>query len=132
MEESILRGPSVELNETQHHIIYNFGFSNLSLETNQTIFKDKYVFLKFIEKWICKNYPINFNGHFEDHYDNSVIYNIYVFTQDGCVIDERDKKNIICIVSNIDFPTINIRFIKGIDIFKMFKNGNITLNTSPM
>ena len=42
------------------------------------------------------------------------------------IFEKKTKKLIFCIVSNIDFPNIKVKFIKGEDLIKDYPNGKIS------
>ena len=118
--------PSVELNKTFDHVIDNYTFGNLPEEICKNIFKDGRPFSHFIEKWIEQNYPLkHIEGckkyDFTDKMYPNILYDEKTFTKRGCKFcpsnmigqgrkfdktqfEEKSKKLIFCIVSNIDFP----------------------------
>ena len=68
-----------------------------------------------------------------------------IFTKNGCsfcpsnmkgqgrefnqkVFEDKTKKLIFCIVSNIDFPNIKVRFVRGQDLIKIYPKGEIPLS----
>ena len=140
----------VELNKTFKHIIDNFVFGNLSLDTCVEIMKDGRPFSHFIEKWLEKNYLLKHvsgckSYDFTDDNDSTILYDEKTFTKLGCnfcpsnmkgqgrkfneeVFEEKTKKLIFCIVSNVNFPEIKIRFVKGAKLFILYPNGKIPLN----
>lgn len=139
--------PSVELNKTFEHKISNYRFGNVSDETCIEIWKDGRPFSHFIEAWICNNYPLtHITGckayDFIDNANPEILYDEKTFTKRGCAFcpsnmlgqgrsfhrikfEEKTKKLIFCIVSNIDFPSIKIRFVTGEDLVKEYPNGKI-------
>jgi hypothetical protein len=142
--------PSVILNTTFNHIIENYTFDNLSSETCNAIFKDGRPFSAFIEKWLEKNYPlIHVPGCKKyDHIDikfPNILYDAKTFTKYGCsfcpsnmkgqgrkfdklLFEEKSKKLIFCIVSNIDFPNIKVKFVKGEELIIKYPDGKIPLH----
>ena len=40
----------------------------------------------------------------------------------------HSKKLIFCIVSNINFPNIKVKFVRGVDLLKDYPRGEIPLN----
>tara|TARA_B100000900_G_C20405313_1_gene644481 strand:- start:319 stop:795 length:477 start_codon:yes stop_codon:yes gene_type:complete len=126
---------SVELNKTFNHTIENYGFGNLSDENCIEILKDGRVFSHFIEVWLAENYPlIHVKGckkyDFIDKNCPEILYDEKTFTKGGCkfcpsnmlgqgrtfdqaLFEKKTKKLIFCIVSNINFPNIKVRFVKG-------------------
>lgn len=147
-EVSIIN-PSIELNKTFTHIIDNYNFDYLTPKVCIEIFKDGRPFSYFIEKWIESNYPLkHISGckqyDFVDINDESIKYDEKTFTNNGCnfcpsnmlgqgrkfdkeVFEEKTKKMIFCIVSNVNFPEIKIKFIKGIELLNIYSNGKIPL-----
>jgi len=142
--------PSVELNKTFNHTIENYNFGNLPNEICIEILKDGRPFSHFIEKWIDHNYPLTHipgkKGYdFIDKAYPEILYDEKTFTQNGCKFcpsnmlgqgrkfdQERFinhcEKLIFCIVSNINFPNIKIRFVRGVDLMKNYPRGEIPLN----
>ena len=140
---------SVILNKTFIHRIVNCGFDNLPISVTNEIFKDGRVFSHFIERWIEKNYPLKWIGgcqsyDFIDVNNEEIKYDEKTFTKGGCnfcpsnmlgqgrkfnkeVFEEKTKKLIFCIVSNINFPEIKIRFVKGVDLLVKYPKGKIPL-----
>jgi hypothetical protein len=149
-EADTTTGCSVELNKTFKHIISNYAFGNLSDGECAELFKDGRVFSHFIEKWISKNYPLTHvpgckDHDFTDNKDPTIIYDEKTFTKNGCnycpsnmlgqgrvfdneVFEEKSKKMIFCIVSNINFPEIQIRFISGVELLSKYPKGKIPLS----
>ena len=142
--------PSVQLNRTFTHLITNYSFGNLSNTSCQEILKDGRVFSHFIEYWISNNYPLTHvkgcKPHdFVDNNDPTIIYDEKTFTRGGCnfcpsnmlgqgrtfdkeVFIEKTRKLIFCIVSNVNFPEIKIKFVRGEDLLLKYPNGKIPLN----
>ena len=48
-------------------------------------------------------------------------------TFDQAVFEEKTKKLIFCIVSNINFPNIKVRFVEGETLLKNYPKGVIPL-----
>ena len=141
---------AIVLNETQTFTIENNGFGNLPLEITNEVFKDGRTFSHFIERWIpnqhqysclewvkgCKEY---------DFIDNkNVKYDEKTFTRNGCkfvpsnmlgagrtfdkeVFEKKANNLIYCIVSNVNFPEIKIKFVKGSELIQKYPKGNIPL-----
>ena len=142
--------PSVEMNKTFIHIISECSFGNLGLEKTQEIFKDGRVFSHFIEHWLSANYPLIHINRCKDHdfideNNNEIVFDEKTFTQNGCkflpsnmigsgrkinqlVFEEKASKLIYCIVSNINFPEIKIKFIRGTELIKTYPTGIIPFN----
>ena len=140
---------SVVLNRTFIHTIHNYSFGNLSNEICAKILKDGRPFSHFIEKWIEANYPLtHINGckdhDFIDRNNSEIKYDEKTFTCKGCafvpsnmlgqgrvfnkeVFEEKAKKLIYCIVSNVNFPEIKIKFVSGTELIKAYPNGKIPL-----
>ena len=141
------RLPSVELNKTFNHTISDFKFDNLPIEIFREIFKDGRPFSHFIEAWISQNYPLTHvkgckKYDFTDRNNSEILYDEKTFTSGGCrfcpsnmigqgrkfdndLFIEKSKKLIFCIVSNIDFPNIKVRFVRGEDLIKEYSTGVI-------
>jgi len=141
---------SVTLDVTFTHTLTDIGFDNLPVEIITKTFKDGRVFALFIEPWIehtyliknisgCKSYDFIDNNYPQTKYDEKT------FTKNGCifypsnmrgqgrkfdkqVFEKKAKKLIYCIVSNINFPEIKIKFVRGITLLKLYPNGTIPLN----
>jgi len=140
---------SVPLNKTITHTIGNYTFGNLSNEACIEVLKDGRPFSAFIEKWLEKNYPlIHVPGcksyDFTDRRYPNTKYDEKTFTKHGCrfcpsnmigqgrkfdpeIFKEKSKKLIFCIVSNINFPEIKIKFVKGTDLLPTYPKGFIPL-----
>ena len=141
--------PSVLLNVTHTYTINNISFGNLSQESVIEIFKDGRVFSHFIEKWLTSHYPlIHVSGcrdhDFIDPHNSNIKYDEKTFTRNGCnfcpsnmlgqgrvfnmeVFEEKNKKLIFCIVSNINFPEIKVKFMKGVELLEKYPKGKISL-----
>ena len=107
----VLERQTPVLNHTYEIVIENFGFGNLSSEECKEIFKDGRVFSHFIELWICKYFLLTQGRTF-----------------DRDVFIEKSKRLIFCIVSNVDFPNIKIKFVKGEDLVEKYPSGKISFN----
>ena len=138
---------SVQLNKTFDHIIENYLFGNLSPNVCSNIFKDGRLFSLFIEKWIEKNYSLKHISGCKDHdfIDNKYLdtkYDEKTFTKYGCRFcpsnmvgkgrkfdkvkcEEKCKGLIFCIVSNINFPNIKVRFVAGEELIKKYPKAKI-------
>ena len=104
----------------------------------------------FIEAWISLMYPIkHIHGcksyDFIDNNYTETIYDEKTFTDNGCkflpsnmlgqgrmfnrkIFEKKAKKLIYCLVSNVNFPEIKIKFVRGITLLKLYPNGSIPLN----
>jgi len=140
---------SVLLNKTFHHTISNYSFGNLSSEVCAKILKDGRPFSHFIEKWIEANYPlIHIDGckdhDFIDINNSDIKYDEKTFTCRGCyfvpsnmlgqgrvfnkeVFEAKSRKLIYCIVSNINFPEIKIKFVNGTELIQLYPTGKIPI-----
>ena len=134
-------------NNTYIHIIENFSFGNLPKLEIIKIFKDGRPFSHFIEVWLADNYPLNHVKGCKkyDHtsiYDENLKYDQKTFTARGCkfmpsnmigegrkfnkeIFEEKAKDLIYIIVSNITFPEIKIKFVKGVDLVVDYPTGVI-------
>lgn len=141
--------PSVALNITHTYVLDNISFDNLHQEIVNTIMKDGRVFSHFIEKWLEKKYPIIHIPGCKDHdfidsNYNEIKYDEKTFTKLGCnfcpsnmlgqgrkfdqeIFQEKAKKLVYCIVSNIHFPVIKVKFAKGLDLIAKYPKGKIPL-----
>lgn len=142
--------PSVELNKTFEHTITNFSFGDLPNEKLIEILKDGRAFSHFIEPWLSINYPIfHVTGckkyDYNDINSPHILYDQKTFTNRGCkfmpsnmigegrkfdeeIFKEKSSKLIYIIVSNIYFPMIKVRFVKGNVLAQKFPKGIIPLN----
>ena len=138
---------SVELNKTFTHTIEDVSFGCLPKEEVYEIFKDGRPFSHFIEKWLEKNYSlIHIPGcksyDFKDKEYDETLYDEKTFTRKGCcfcpsnmlgqgrkfdkeVFEAKTKKLIFCIVSNVNFPEIKVKFIRGSDLLRLYPSGKI-------
>ena len=141
--------PSIELNKTFIHTITNFRFDNIPENIIIEIFKDGRAFSHFIEPWLSQHYPLTHikgckKHDFEDLNFAEILYDEKTFTNGGCrfypsnmfgegrkfdknIFEEKAKKLIYIIVSNINFPEIKIKFVRGIDLIKIYPKGEIKL-----
>lgn len=140
---------SVPLNKTFTHNINDASFGNLTRESVYEILKDGRPFSHFIEKWLEQNYPLNHipgckDHDFTDRNHPETRYDEKTFTKGGCKFcpsnmlgqgrkfdeekfREKTVKLVFCIVSNIAFPRIKIRFVRGTDLIKIYPRGEIPL-----
>ena len=139
---------SIKFNTTFTHNIRNVAFGNLPQENCIDILKDGRAFSHFIEPWLAQNYPVlkhikGWKDHdLVDNVDESIKYEQKTFTSKGCsftpsnmkgqgrkfdkdVFEEKTKKLLFIIVSNISFPEIKIKFIRGIDLLVDYPTGKI-------
>lgn len=150
MEENkmeLIETNNIKYNTTFTHTLNGFGFDDLPQSELIDIFKDGRAFSYFIEPWLAMNYPlIHVTGckdhDFIDANNNEIIFDEKTFTTRGCrfmpssmigtgrlfdqeKFEEKAKKMIYCIVSNINFPEIKIKFIPGTILIKTYPNGII-------
>ena len=140
---------SVELDKTFEHELENVTFDGLPSEKVIEIFKDGRPFSHFIEEWLENNYPLkHIKGckeyDFIDKNHENTRYDEKTFTQGGCKFcpssmigtgrkfnqeefEEKTKKLIFCVVSNIHFPRIKVRFTRGVKLLQQYPKGVIPL-----
>jgi hypothetical protein len=133
------------LNKTYTHIIESFSFGNLSQQVLIKFYKDGRHFAPVIELYLQEMFPlIHKEGcasyDFTDDSNNK--YDEKTFTKGGCnfmpssmigtgrkfdkvKFNEKANKLIYIIVSNINFPEIKIKFVRGIDLIIDYPNGKI-------
>ena len=138
---------SIELNMTYDYTITSASFGGLPKEIVNNIFKDGRAFAHFIEPWLATKYPLeHVSGckkyDFTDRNYPETKYDEKTFTRRGCkfppsnmigqgrsinrdVFEEKTKKLIFCIVSNVNFPDIKVRFVKGEDLLTKYPSGTI-------
>jgi hypothetical protein len=141
--------PSVELNRTQCYTIDDYSFGGLPQETIVGLFKDGRIFSHFIEKWLEAHYPlVHISGckdhDFVDAGNTSIHYDQKTFTKGGCKyyessmigvgrkfdqekFQEKAKNMIYIIVSNLEFPRIWIKIMRGSDLMLKYPKGSIPL-----
>ena len=142
--------PQVELNKTFSHTLSGYGFGGLPIEKVNEIYKDGRVFSHFIEHWLEQNYPlIHVDGckdhDFTDVVNKEIIFDEKTFTRGGCKFMpsnmigsgrtfnkvkflEKADRLIYCIVSNVYFPDIKIKFVPGHELIQKYPNGVIHAN----
>lgn len=138
---------AITLNKAYAFTIESFSFGNLSREEMKVILKDGRVFSHFIEKWISKTFPLTHVTGCKkyDFIDsNGMQYDEKTFTKGGCYfrpsnmigqgrVFEKDvfiakTTNLtFCIVSNVDFPNIKLKFVTGEELLKKYPNGKISI-----
>ena len=139
---------TIKFNTTFVHTIQNVAFGNLPTEVCISILRDGRAFSHFIEPWLEKNYPPlkHIKGckdhDFVDAGDENIQYDQKTFTSGGCiftpsnmvgkgrkfdqeVFDEKSKKLLYIIISNVNFPEIKIKFIRGVDLVVDYPKGKI-------
>jgi len=142
--------PQVALNKTFSHTLSGYGFCGLPIEKVNEIYKDGRVFSHFIEHWLEQNYPlIHVDGckdhDFTDVVNKEIIFDEKTFTRGGCKFMpsnmigsgrtfnkekflEKADRLIYCIVSNVYFPDIKIKFVPGHELIQKYPNGVIHAN----
>jgi hypothetical protein len=140
---------SVELNKSFTHTLSNAYFDSLPIECVDTIFKDGRVFSHFIEHWLEQKYPLKrVSGCKEyDHIDvnfPNTKYEQKTFTSKGCdftpssmkgtkrifdkeLFEEKALGLVYCIVSNVNFPEIKVRYVTGAELISKFPRGKINI-----
>ena len=134
-------------NKTFISRIQNFSFGSLPQEILIKRFKDGRIFSHFMENLLAEDYGLTYIEGCKDHdlvdpINPEIKYDQKTFTSNGCdfmpsnmkgqgrhfdkaVFDEKSKRLIYIIVSNINFPEIKVRFVKGSDLVEMYPNGSI-------
>jgi len=147
IEPELSMEENIKCNTTFIHKIENFGFGNLEQSAIINIYKDGRPFSHFIEPWLAINYPlIHVTGckkyDHTDINDENIKYDQKTFTARGCkfmpsnmigegrkfdkkFFEEKAKKLIYIIISNVKFPEIKIKFVKGIDLIVDYPDGKI-------
>ena len=137
----------ITFNITYIYNLSEFSFGNLPSQMIIEIFKDGRPFSHFIEKWLSLNFElIHIEGckayDFVDENEESIKYDQKTFTSRGCKfmpsnmigegrkfdkeIFETKAQNLnYIIVSNVNFPEIKIKFVKGTDLLIDYPNGTI-------
>jgi hypothetical protein len=140
---------AIVFNTTIERKIENVSFDTLPVEVLHELFKDGRIFSHFMERILAKDYGLTHvpgcKGHdIVDPVNPDIKYEQKSFTANGCkfmpsnmigqgrhfdkeVFDEKSKHLIYVIVSNLHFPTLKIRFIKGPELAAKYPNGEIKL-----
>jgi hypothetical protein len=148
-DDEMIKSLTIRYNTTYTHVLQDFSFGNIPKETIIETYKDGRAFSHFIEPWLAINYPlIHIKGcKKHDHVDandENIKYDQKTFTKLGCkfmpsnmigegrtfnkeVFEEKAKSLVYIIVSNIHFPEIKIKFVKGIDLIIDYPDGKIPL-----
>jgi hypothetical protein len=141
---------SIVFDETFTKKIANVSFGNLPQATLLELFGDGRIFSHFMERMLALDYGLKHvtgcQGHdLVDATDATIKYEQKTFTRNGCkfmpsnmigqgrhfdkaVFDEKVKGLIYIIVSNVHFPELKIRFVKGADLAAMYPKGEIKFN----
>ena len=137
----------VIFNKTFTSTIQDISFGNLPQEILRNLFSDGRIFSHFMERILAQDYGLTHvtgcKGHdLVDPNDPQIKYEQKTFTGNGCkfmpsnmigqgrhfdkaVFDEKSKGLNYIIVSNLRFPEIKVRFIKGSDLATMYPMGEI-------
>jgi hypothetical protein len=146
-EQVIEQKTTIEYDTTFTHTLEEFSFGNIPKSIIIETFKDGRAFSHFIEPWLAVNYPLTHIKGCKKHdhvdiNDENIKYDQKTFTKLGCkfmpsnmigegrvfnkdVFEEKAKKLIYIIVSNINFPEIKIKFVKGINLIVDYPTGVI-------
>jgi len=125
----------------------DYSFGNLPSQMIIDIFKDGRPFSHFIEKWLSLNFELIHIGgckayDFVDENDENIKYDQKTFTIRGCkfmpsnmigegrkfdkeIFETKAQNLTYIIVSNVNFPEIKIKFVKGTDLINTYPNGVI-------
>ena len=136
-------------NRTFRHTINNLRWDKLPSHTIHEVLKDGRAFSYFIEPWLTQLYPLIHVKGYKDHdfidtKTQSVKFDEKTFTVNGCkyvpshMIGSGRKFNqdkfiekannlVYVIVSNINFPHINVKFVEGKELIKKYPKGGIPL-----
>lgn len=137
----------VIFNKTIISTIQGTAFGNLPQEILRELFSDGRIFSHFMERMLAQDYGLTHvtgcKGHdLVDPQNPEMKYEQKTFTARGCkfmpsnmigqgrhfdkaVFDEKSKGLNYVIVSNVNFPEIRVRFIKGIDLAAAYPMGEI-------
>lgn len=138
-----------ELLKTYTYKLSNICFDCLSGNNLQSIFKDGRAFSHLIEPWLANKFDlIHEKGckhfDFKDRHNTDILIDEKTFTNNGLsftpsnmkgqgrtfdkdVFENKTKRLVFCCVSNINFPEIKIKFIKGEDLLTRYPKGHIPL-----
>jgi hypothetical protein len=138
---------NIKYNTTFTHTLEKFSFGNIPESIIIETYKDGRAFSHFIEPWLAVNYPLlHIKGckkhDHTDVNDENVKYDQKTFTKRGCkfmpsnmigegrtfnkeIFEEKAKKLIYIIVSNIYFPEIKIKFVRGVELIVDYPDGKI-------
>jgi hypothetical protein len=139
----------IVFNKTIERKIQNISFDTLPDEVIKELFKDGRIFSHFMERILAKDYRLTHvpgcKGYdIVDPSNPDIKYEQKTFTKGGCkfmpsnmigqgrhfdkeVFDEKSKNLIYIIVSNVNFPSLKIRFVKGLELAIKYPNGEIKL-----
>lgn len=134
-------------NRTFTSTISNFAFGNLPQDTLKALFKDGRIFSHFIERVLAQDYGLTHIPGCKSHdlidpADSTIKYEQKTFTENGCkfmpsnmigqgrhfdqaVFEEKARGLNYVIVSNVNFPEIKVRFVKGMELVAQYPAGEI-------
>jgi hypothetical protein len=137
----------IVFNQTFTSTIQNFAFGNLPQDILKELFKDGRVFAHFIESLLAQDYGLTRiigckDYDLVDPQNPETKYEQKTFTRRECaftpsnmkgqgrhfdkeVFNEKSKSLIYVIVSNVNFPEIKVRFVKGPELVALYPNGVI-------
>jgi hypothetical protein len=140
---------AIIFNKTIDRRIDNVSFDTLPVEVITELFKDGRIFSHFIERILAQDYGLKHvtgcKGHdIVDPSNPDIKYEQKTFTGNGCkfmpsnmigqgrqfnkeVFIEKSKNLIYVIVSNVKFPLLKIRFVKGSELATEYPSGEIKL-----
>lgn len=139
----------IVFNHTFTRTIGTISFGGLSQDTLKELFSDGRIFSHFMERVLAQDYGLTHvkgcKGHdLVDPQDPNVKYEQKTFTGNGCkfmpsnmigqgrhfdkaVFDEKSSGLNYIIVSNLNFPEIKVRFVKGSELSAFYPTGEIRL-----
>jgi len=137
----------IEFNKTYTMTLKNISFGDFPPEILNEMFKNGSLFSHFGERIIANEFDLKHIIGCKDHdlvdqTDSTIKYDEKTFTKGGCkfmpssmigtgrkfdkaIFDEKSKNMIYVIVSNINFPEIKIRFVKGPELAALYPTGEI-------
>jgi hypothetical protein len=146
---SIRKIMSIPFDQTIVKRIENVAFGDLGPDVLKNIFGDGRIFSHFIERVLAQDYGLTHvtgcKGHdIVDPSNPEIKYEQKTFTQNGCkfmpsnmigqgrqfdktVFHEKARALNYIIVSNVAFPELKIRFVKGVDLISRYPNGVISM-----
>jgi hypothetical protein len=138
---------NIEFNKTVTHIIENVAFGTLPPAILSQLFRDGRIFSHFMEHTLAQQYQLTHVAGCKDHdlvtpSDPTIKYDQKTFTKGGCTFapsymkgtqrsfnkeefDQKVKDMNYIIVSNVNFPEIKIRFVKGPELAAKYPRGEI-------
>jgi len=139
--------PTIVFDKTFHRTIKNFTFDDLSQEKLVKHYKDGRHFAPLMEQILALDFNLT---HVEGCKDHDLVdpsnpdmrFDEKTFTKGGCrfmpsnmigqgrtydetVFHEKAKKLNYVICSNVNFPEVKIRFVKGTDLIALYPKGEI-------